>query len=221
MMQGLLEQLSNRQLIWQGSAVKQNTAGWPSGYPEFDQALGGWPQQGLVALQSVPAIGELRLVLPLLGVLQQQGLLCFINPPQRLHAEPLLCAGLQLHQILVVSTLNGGDSLWAAEQILRSGLFKAVLLWLPRLPKVAGRRLQLAAEQQQALLLQFSTEVPTLSLPLALALSLSPTAEGLQLKVLKRRASWAGLEFTLNLQKTWPALYPALNKARYALAAAG
>lgn len=220
-MQGLLEQLSRRQLIWQGSAVRQNTAGWPSGYPEFDQALGGWPSQGLIALQSLPAIGELRLVLPLLGLLQQRGLLCLINPPQQLHAEPLLAAGLQLHKILLLSQLTEADGLWAAEQVLRSGLFKAVLLWQPCLSQVAGRRLQLAAEQQQALLIQFSTKTPTLSLPLALALSLSPTAQGLQLRVLKRRASWAGLEFTLNMQAAWPALYPHQSKVPHTLAAAG
>jgi len=220
-MQALLEQLSRRQLIWQGSAVRQSPTGVPSGYPEFDQALGGWPERGLIALQSLPAIGELRLLLPLLSRLQQQGLLCLINPPQQLQAEPLLAAGLQLQQILLLPDLSAADGLWAAEQVLRSGLFKAVLLWQHQLPQVAGRRLQLAAEQQQALLVQFSMETLTLSLPLALALSLSPTSQGLQVKVLKRRAGWAGQVFTLNLQSSWPALYPVQRVAQPHLAAAG
>lgn len=221
MMQGLLEQLSRRQLIWQGSAIRQHSAGLPSGFAEFDHILGGWPAQGLVALQSVPAIGELRLVLPLLVSLQQEGLLCFINPPQQLHAEPFLAAGLQLNKVLLLEKLTAADALWAAEQLLHSGLFRVVLLWQKSLSALAGRRLQLATEQQQALLIQYSQAVPTLSLPLALALHLTPSNQGLHLKVLKQRGSWAGQAFMLNMQASWPALYPQQSIAQSSLAAVG
>lgn len=207
-MQALLEQLSRRQLIWQGSAVRQPTGQLPSGFAEFDQALGGWPQSGVIALQSVAAVGELRLLLPVLCQLQAQGFICLINPPQLLQGDALLAAGLKLSGILLLEHLSERDALWAAEQVLRSGLFKAVLLWLPQLAQVAGRRLQLAAEQQQAILVQFTGQTPTLSLPLALALQLTPTASGLAISVLKQRGAWAGQTLHLNWQTLWPALYP-------------
>lgn len=220
-MQTLLEQLSRRQLIWQGSAVRTNTAVTPSGYAEFDATLGGWPEHGLVTLQSIPAIGELRLVLPALVALQQQGLVCFINPPQQLHAEPLLAAGLQLSHILLLEQLSAADALWAAEQILRSGLFKVVLLWQTQLAPIAARRLQLVAEQQQALLFQFTQQAAITALPVALALQLEPSAEGLQIRVHKRRGHWPGQVFSVSFISHWPMCYTKQQVISTALDATG
>ena len=67
-------------------------------------------------------------------------------------------------------------------------------------------------------MLQLTTQQPELTLPLALALQLLPQPQGLQLKVLKRRAGWAGQQFYLNWQDEWPELYPVLTRTQAALA---
>lgn len=220
-MQALLEQLSRQQLVWQGSALRAKAQGVSSGYAEFDAAVGGWPEYGLVTLQSIPAIGELRLVLPALKPLQQQGLLCFINPPQPLQAEPLAAAGLQLSHILLLEQLTVADGLWAAEQILRSGLFKVVLLWQPQLSLVASRRLQLIAEQQQALLIQLTQHAATSSLAVTLALQLEPSADGLQIRVHKQRGHWAGQVFNVSFMPYWPECYSKKAAVSTVLSATG
>ena len=172
----------------------------------------------MLVLQSQPAIGELRLLLPLFKQLQQQGLLGLINPPQLLQAEPLAAQGINPSQLLLLSGVSETDALWAAEQLLQSGLCSLVLLWQGTLARKAARRLQLAAQAQQALVLQLTTQQPELTLPLALALQLLPQPQGLQLKVLKRRAGWAGQQFYLNWQQEWPELYPVLTRTHAALA---
>lgn len=217
-MHSLLEQLTQRQWLWQGSALPAAGQQLSSGYAEFDRQLGGWPASGLLVLQSQPAIGELRLLLPLFKQLQQQGLLGLINPPQLLQAEPLAAQGINPSQLLLLSGVSETDALWAAEQLIQSGLCSLVLLWQGTLARKAARRLQLAAQAQQALVLQLTTQQPELTLPLALALQLLPQPQGLQLKVLKRRAGWAGQQFYLNWQQEWPELYPVLSRTQAALA---
>ena len=207
-MHSLLEQLTQRQWLWQGSALPGVGQLLSSGFAEFDRQLGGWSASGLLVLHSQPAIGELRLLLPLFKQQQQQGMLALINPPHLVQAEPLAAQGIQPEQLLLISGVAEPDALWAAEQLLHSGLCSLVLLWQPTLNSKAARRLQLAAEAGQAQLLQLTSLAPALNLPLALALSLQPQPRGLQLEVLKRRGGFAGQAFSLNWQQEWPELYP-------------
>jgi protein ImuA len=207
-MHTLLEQLTQRQWLWQGSVLTNTGQQLSSGFAEFDRQLGGWPASGVLVVHSPPAVGELRLLLPLLKQQQQQGLLALINPPHLVQAEPLAAQGIQPEQLLLISGVAESDALWAAEQLLHSGLCSLVLLWQLSLTSKAARRLQLAAEGQHAQLVQLTQQTPTLNLPFALAISLQPQQQGLRLEVLKRRGGFAGQAFSLNWQQEWPELYP-------------
>lgn len=129
----------------------------PTGYPELDACLpgGGWPGAAVNEIL-VAAFGaaELQLVAPALRQLceQQQETdepywLTWISPPHTPYAPALATAGLDLSRILMVRTRRSQDALWAAEQAMRSGTCRAVLLWSDQADARHLRRLQLAAEE--------------------------------------------------------------------------
>lgn len=202
----LLQALTSRHLIWRGgTGLGQKTR--PTGLPQLDHKLGGGlPTQGVIDVRSLRGIGELRLFLPSLSEAQGSGRLCvFISPPWQLYAEGLARAGLDLAQVLVVRPGTDAESLWAAEQSLKSGACHAVILWQDSMTLHQARRLQLAAQQGQAqLVLLRSSEAP--SLPASLCLQLTAHSRGLMVNVLKRRGGWPVREFLLDLRNHWPEL---------------
>ena len=202
----LLQALTSRQLIWRGgTALEQKTH--PTGLSQLDHKLGGGlPAHGVIDVRSLRGIGELRLFLPSLSEAQSSGRLCvFIAPPWHLYAEGLAGAGLNLAQVLLVRPSTGAESLWAAEQSLKSGACGAVILWQDKMTLHQARRLQLAAQQGQAqLVLLRSSEARTL--PASLCLQLTAHSRGLMVNVLKRRGGWPLSEFLLDLRSHWPEL---------------
>lgn len=202
----LLQALTSRHLIWRGGAgLEQKTR--PTGLPQLDRKLGGGlPAQGVIDVRSLRGIGELRLFLPSLSEAQNSGRLCvFIAPPWQLYAEGLAAAGLNLAQVLLVRPGTDAESLWAAEQSLKSGACGAVILWQDTMTLHQARRLQLAAQQGQAqLVLLRSSQAPTL--PASLCLQLTAHSRGLMVNVLKRRGGWPLSEFLLDLHSHWPEL---------------
>ncbi len=235
-MSALLEQLTRRQLVWQGNSQQQVYQAVSSGYPELDQQLGGgFPASGLIDIQSEAGIGELRLLLPYLQQQQQQSqrLLVFIGPPTGLSADMLAGAGLDLSQLLIITpmpqttpakklsprSLSANrfnlkqQALWAAEQCLHSGCCVSVLLWPAVISLAQARRLQLSAEQGAASMILLRQPGQGLSLPVNLSVSLQPDKQGLQLTVLKRKGSWPAAPFLVNMQSRWPALCDAGNSS--------
>ncbi|MGN8554911.1 UNVERIFIED_CONTAM: DNA recombination protein RmuC, partial [Microbacterium sp. SLM126] len=98
--------------------------------------------------------GELRLLMPALRTLAAGGRrIGLVNPPYLPNAASLAAARLPARQVYWVrptpaATLASQrtDKLWAAEQMLRSQAFGAVLVWLGRARSVALRRLQVLAQ---------------------------------------------------------------------------
>ncbi|MDX1677705.1 translesion DNA synthesis-associated protein ImuA [Arsukibacterium sp.] len=231
-MSALLEQLTRRQLLWQGDSQQLAYQAVASGYPELDQQLaGGLPATGLIDIQTQIGIGELRLLLPYLQTQQQhsQRLLAFISPPAELSADMLSASGLKLSQLLIITPDNPADNsaqaaksvkqgrtakplsaqqqaLWAAEQCLQSGCCASVLLWPAAISLAQARRLQLAAEQGAASMIVFRDSAQTLCLPVNLSIRLQPDPQGLKLTVLKRKGSWPAAPFKISMQQQWPAL---------------
>lgn len=131
----------------------------PTGYPELDACLpgAGWPCNALNEILVADFGGaELQLVAPALRQLceqQQQSdepyWLTWISPPHTPYAPALVTAGLELSRVLMVRTRRSCDALWAAEQAMRSGTCRAVLLWSDQADARHLRRLQLAAEEGQ------------------------------------------------------------------------
>jgi len=164
----------------------------PSGLAALDTLLpgGGWPCGAVTEL--IPdtfGVGELELLLPALATLSRAGrALVFIAPPRLPCALGLAQRGIELAQLLLVTTRTDRETLWAAEQALRCPGVGAVLLWPAAPGERCVRRLQLAAETGGALGFLFrpatAAAVPS---PAALRLCLHPRRAGTELCIIKAR----------------------------------
>jgi len=178
-----------------------------SGFHMLDEELpgAGWPAACLTEiLPAHEGIGELRLLGPALAALSTLSTLsgtsgntpeggkqlAWIAPPYLPYAPALVAAGIALAHIIVVNTPNTQETLWAAEQALRSQSCGAVLLWSGTRDYTALRRLQLAAESSRALAFLFRPPATGMSAsPAALRLGLESADGGLAVRILKRRGA--------------------------------
>jgi len=160
-MHSLDQLLQSQPLLWRGKQhpAAQRTAS--TGHATLDAFLpgGGWPLGALTELHSLgPGSGELSLLTPALARETARGeRVALVAPPVPPYPPALAAAGVVLSQLWVVApqpclnhkntnSQRSKEALWAAEQLLRSGTFAAVLLWLPQATATQLRRLQLAAE---------------------------------------------------------------------------
>lgn len=156
-------------------------------------------------MQSTSGIGEFRLLTPMLKNSTQQRLIVLINPPARPSAHYFQCESIDTNNVLVIDST--AHILWAAEQCLKSGCCAYVCLWHPQLEVHQARRLQVAAEQGQALSVHFNLDKHNhMSLPLPLSVSLTPNENGLEVTVNKRKGGWHPSAFQVNFQHYWPEL---------------
>ncbi|MDN5939763.1 MAG: translesion DNA synthesis-associated protein ImuA [Salinisphaera sp.] len=154
-------------------------------HSELDACLpgGGLPRGALTEVLAQPrCCGELRLLLPQLA--QTNKRIAVIDPPHPPYAPALAHAGVQLARLLVVRADTAATNLWAAEQLLRSPLFGAVLCWTCA-PSTAVRRLQVAAEAGGGVGLLYGQKQPATTA--ALRLAVTPLASGVQVCVQKCR----------------------------------
>ena len=178
--------------VWQASRLAQaGGAVLPTGFAALDAELpgGGWPAGALIELLADrPGVGELSLLLPLLGATPSARWIVCIAPPLLPYAPALASAGVPLSRLLVVRPERREDLLWAARQALLSGSCACVLAWPQRIDNAALRRLQLAAEESATPLFLFRhASVAAQPSPAVLRIALAPHPEGLQLRILKRR----------------------------------
>jgi hypothetical protein len=180
--------------IWRGDDCAPEPDVVPSGFAALDAALPGrgWPQGALTeVLLEREGIGEIRLTLPALALLQAQGReIVWIMPPHRPYAPALAAAGLDLARLVIVQCRMPRDALWAYEQALRAPECGAAFAWLPTHDERALRRLQVAARDGRTwgvLWRRPGQRGSATAAPLRLALSAS---EGqLAVRVLKRRGA--------------------------------
>ncbi|WP_019446932.1 translesion DNA synthesis-associated protein ImuA [Cupriavidus sp. BIS7] len=129
----------------------------PTGYDALTAELpgGGWPAGAVTELLlAQDGAGELRLLMPALRTLAAAGRrIGFVNPPYLPNAAGLADGRLPARQLYWVRPPAGAtiasrraDMLWAAEQMLRSQAFGAVLVWLAGARPEALRRLQVLAQ---------------------------------------------------------------------------
>ncbi len=211
----LVAQLKQKQWLWQGSDTPNEHDLVPSGFAHLDAQLnGGFPRYGVVEIQSLPGIGELRLLLPHLSASTSASsspnatrLMVFIQPPGILSIQQLAELGISVNQVMVIEPQNAQHALWAAEQCAKSGACSHVLLWADDLQVHQARRLQVASETGQCL--QFLFRRPQqhqLSLPVSLSLALHPSEQGLELEINKRKGGWQHGRFRVDMQREWPDL---------------
>lgn len=189
---GDVEQLLRSARLWRAANSQPAASGIATGYPELDRCLaaGGWPPAALSEiLLEQPGCGELKLVMPALASLSQgERWLMWIAPPHIPYAPALAAAGVNLDRTMVVHANKVTDTLWAAEQSLRSGNCAAVLMWIDRAADKTLRRLQLAAAEGDSCGLVFRSErVADESSPAALRLLLGAQQGRRTLRILKNR----------------------------------
>lgn len=175
---------------------------WPvlsSGDPALDAWLpgGGWPAARLIEIAVERwGSGELALLLPLLaqlsaGAEDRSGRwLAFVNPPFLPYPPALAAAGVDPARLLLVRPGNDAETLWAAEQALRSGGCAIVLAWAGQAATPCLRRLQLATEAGRTPLLLFRPPAALAApSPAALRLRVAAGARGASLHLHKHQGS--------------------------------
>jgi hypothetical protein len=190
-----LEAVLHRHPVWRGGNLASPAApAVPSDHAALDHELpgGGWPTGALSEILCARhGIGELQLVLPALAALSRAGgRIAWLAPPHLPYAPALAAAGLRLEFLTVVRTPGRRDALWAAEQVLRAGVCRALLAWLPRAGYGELRRLAVAAEEGTAIAFLFrlpqAAQEPS---PAPLRLGLEPCGGQLAVRILKRRGA--------------------------------
>jgi hypothetical protein len=156
--------------VWQGPRHAQPQVE-PTGHAALDAALpgGGLPVGSLVeVLHEFDGTSEMTVLLPLIArVSRTQHRIVFVNPPYIPYAPAFATAGVDPACMHTIQNC-GDESLWSAEQALRSSTCALVACW----PKQANdrqlRRLQLAAEGGRAIGIVFW--------PARMAMTTSPAA---------------------------------------------
>ncbi len=189
--------LKKERNLWRGRDQYYTQDILPSGHTRLDNILpgGGWSLGALTELlPECEGIGELSLLLPALKHITRNGQwAALINPPYIPYAPALVNAGLDLEHVLIVDTGNDPDTLWSAEQLLRSGTFQAVIMWLTKANAGQLRRLQLAAESASTWAVAYRhAKAASQHSPAALRIRLSPVpaseqTAGLKIQLLKAR----------------------------------
>jgi hypothetical protein len=192
-MSGELDRLINSTPgLWKGGRSGAVVfRGIPTGYRELDQMLPGkgWPRGVVIELmlQSI-GIGELEFMLPAIRVLiSDQRFIMMVSPPYLPYAPALMDAGLDLDSFYLLMPESSEDGLWAAEKALLNPLCGMVLLWSDSVPgrscgflsDAVVRRLQVAAQESQAILVVYRVSVRTRPV---------------------RQSSWAAIRFGLSRQ---------------------
>lgn len=199
----LAELLRHTPHLWRGrDGLPGGAAVLPTGFPVLDAAVGGWPRGALTEIVvPVWGIGELRLLLPAMRALQEEGRpLVWIAPPFLPYAPALAAAGVDLRRLLLLDGLaTEKDLWWAMEASLRSAACGLVLGW-PGRPgdRTMLRRLQLAAADGRSLALLLAAEHLS-GTPAALRLRLQTRDDGLYIQILKQR----GLPRTDGVHLCW------------------
>lgn len=203
-----LSELNNHPHIWRAREQGQNETKFSFGFTPLDNALnGGVASTGLVRVSSLIGIGELSLFKRVLCRQRTHKMVVFINPPGLLQTPWLENLGLKSTQVLVVNTTSSQESLWAAEQCLKSSACHCVILWHNTITAKAARRLQVAATHNDALCLLYSTPVSNWcneaqSLPIVLDLALQMQQHHLSIRVHKQRHGWPVDNITLSYNWT-------------------
>lgn len=179
--------------VWRGLGQARPESE-PSGIAALDAALlGGWPVGALSQLVgSEPGLG-FSLLLPLLARLTAAGRhAALVAPPYIPYAPALRDAGVDLRRLLWIATRDRTEALWATEQMLRSGLYGAVAVWVPPLEAPIERRLQLAAETGRSIGIASHCGGYGAHSIAAVRLQLRPAAAGLRIEVERCRGARPG-----------------------------
>ncbi|RQW64232.1 translesion DNA synthesis-associated protein ImuA [Vibrio viridaestus] len=212
-MNSLIDDLKQKEWLWQGIHSYEFAHTWPTGFTNFDKMLeGGLPINGTIEVKCTrDGIGELRMWIPMLTQqeegYEQSRLIVFIQPPGQVHAQFLVTEGIDLRQVLIIQPDNDKQALWAAEQCLKSGACRDVFLWCNTLEVSYARRLEVASHTGSCRNILFRQDKQTqFSLPVSVSLQIKPTKAGLIVQIIKKKGGWDSNPFRLDLSARWPHL---------------
>ena len=178
--------------VWRGRELAQAQERTVStGHSVLDAHLpgSGWPLGNLIeVLQQEAQRHVWQLLGPGLAQAMAQGEpAVLVHPPYQPFGPSLRARGIRPERLLCVQSERAAGRLWAAEQALRGADVAAVLAWLPQARAEDLRRLHLAAQSGQKLLVVFRpASVRQQSSPARLRL-LVHGSDNLEVTVLKRR----------------------------------
>jgi hypothetical protein len=181
--------------VWRGSADGGGHATESTGNEQLDGVLPGrgWPKSALAEiLVQWDGIGELELILPTLALqTRTDKQVVLVSPPYVPLPAAWSAHGMHLVN-LHIAEASERETLWVAEQCLRSGACGAVVCWPMKADDRALRRLQVAAEAERALGFVFrALEAARNPSPAATRLELIASGSGADLRVLKCRGGRA------------------------------
>jgi hypothetical protein len=191
-MKPALAELLHNPLLWRGDRLARADDAIASGFAGLDRELpgGGWPKAALIELLvDEEGIGELRLLLPVLKRIAQAGeWIALVTPPHIPYAPAFAGWGIDPARVIVVEALEDRQRWWTAEQVLRSDSAGALLFWPRTLGDQRVRRLQLAAQESEALAFLFATTARAAQpSPAPLRLKLACSGNRLSVDIFKRR----------------------------------
>ncbi|MEX1669588.1 translesion DNA synthesis-associated protein ImuA [Zhongshania guokunii] len=227
-----LNQLLDERKLWRGQQLRTTVAAsnrLSTGFSPLDTALhtGGWPRSGSTELLSEQGIGELWLLIPALREHLSDRPMAWLNPPYLPYTPALAEQGLAIDRQLLVRPKTLADQLWAAEELLRSGAYAAVLSWFSEadLNDRQLRRLHIAALEGECWHIHFRpTALAQQISPAPLRLCLSAAKQALHIKILKQQGGHAGQQVqlarpaALYVQQSAATQWPVYNRASAAVA---
>ncbi|GLS84498.1 translesion DNA synthesis-associated protein ImuA [Paraferrimonas haliotis] len=199
-----LSELLERHDVWRANQWQTQQDSYPTGFSELDKQLagGGWPQVGVCQMIcEQPGQGELQLFMPLLRHMASLSQwVVWLSPPAIPYAPSLAGSGVDLAQQLLLEPEDHKQALWALEQSVSSGACRLVFAWLTQLSVAQARRLQLAAEKGQCLLVLFSSGTSEHdNHPVQLKIAIKRLLQGSEIRIVKRRGGWPSAAFRLEL----------------------
>jgi protein ImuA len=187
-----LEQLLRRQDIWRGYAQRVTPSlALPTGFEDLDAVLlnQGWPLGSLIEIcQQGSTQADWCLLLQ--ALLNSQGLIVLLNPPELPFAQGLIQRGMDLERLVIVQCDGRANFLHSFVELCRSGACDAVLAWQPKqaLTYTHLRKCLLAADEAQGLYVLFrSVSAQQQNSPAALRLVLDMHASELHVTIFKQR----------------------------------
>jgi protein ImuA len=156
------------------------------GVPEIDAAVpGGFPRGAISELAGGAASGKTAVALAVLAALGPEALYAWVDGRGELYPPAAAARGVDLGRLLIVrpaAKAAATAALWAAEALLGSSAFAAVVVDVPLRQAERGwdamaRRLQAAAEKGGAVGLWLASPRAQVRLPAALRLELATGGE--------------------------------------------
>ncbi|MDN8037053.1 MULTISPECIES: translesion DNA synthesis-associated protein ImuA [Burkholderiaceae] len=198
--------------LWRGAQLaRAHGRTVDTGYAALSAELpgGGWPLGALVELLvQQPGIGEMRLLKPALTEMSTRPIV-LLQPPHVPNSLAFSYLGLPIDRLMRLRAPKTADALWCAERVLQAKSCGALILWQQHIRTEALRRLHLAAQASETMLVLIRPLASAQDAsPATLRLAVRPANGGLVVDVVKRRGPTRTETLSITLQPSPITLSP-------------